>query len=59
MKRSEYKYGAWDRTIPSVVLAPGDSMEVKVEAEDFDEDNAKIDIMKDSPTGMRILRNGL
>ena len=48
------------KTIPSVVLAPGDSMEVKVEAEDFDGDNAKIKYsLKDSPTGMRILRNGL
>ena len=46
--------------IPAVVLAPGESMEIKVKAEDFDGDNSKIKYsLQNAPDGMRILRNGL
>ena len=46
--------------IPAVVLAPGESMEIKVKAEDFDGENSKIKYsLQNAPDGMRILRNGL
>ena len=46
--------------IPAVVLAPGESMEIKVKAEDFDGENSKIKYsLQNAPDGMRILRKWL
>ncbi|MBN86191.1 MAG: hypothetical protein CL885_01565 [Dehalococcoidia bacterium] len=45
--------------IPVIVIAPGESVDVKVKAEDFDGEDFKIKYTLDNaPDGMRILRNG-